>query len=112
MVPGRESTVLVIAYLFTTRIIGQFVIDGHVEPLHAGVDRRQDHLVPDDDVVAVRSEFVERENVEPGSLVSGRVQRHSHGVLLLQSGQSLVDRQVLVRLQMKKLRRKKCELQK
>lgn len=49
------------------------------------------------------AQFVERLDVEPGALVSGRVQHHPHGVLLQQSGKTLVHRQVLVALQVEQL---------
>lgn len=49
------------------------------------------------------AQFVERLDVEPGALVSGRVQHHPHGVLLQQSGKTLVHRQVLVALQVQQL---------
>lgn len=49
------------------------------------------------------AQFVERLDVEPGALVSGRVQHHPHGVLLQQSGKTLVHRQVLVALQVEEL---------
>ena len=75
------------------------------------------HLVPDDDVVPVGPELVEGEDVEPGALVAGRVQRDPHGVLLQQRREALVHRQVLVRLEVQQLwggekksyRRKICE---
>ncbi len=40
------------------------------------------HLVPDHDVVPIRSELVEGEDVEPGPLVSGGVEGHTHRILL------------------------------
>lgn len=49
------------------------------------------------------AQFVEGLDVEPGALVSCRVQHHPHGVLLKQSGQTLVHRQVLVALQVEEL---------
>jgi hypothetical protein len=64
------------------------------------------YLVPDDYVVPVRSEFVEWEHVEPGALVPGSVQVHSHRVLLEEGGQALVHCQVLVGLDVEKLKRK------
>ena len=47
--------------------------------------------------------LVEGEYVEPGALVAGGVQVHPHGVLLQQRRQPLVDRQVLVGLDVQQL---------
>lgn len=49
------------------------------------------------------AQFVEGLDVEPGALVSGRVQHHPHGVLLQQGRKTLVHRQVLVALQVEEL---------
>lgn len=53
--------------------------------------------------VSYGAQFVEGLNVEPGAFVSSRVQHHPHGVLLQQSGKTLVHRQVLVALQVEEL---------
>lgn len=48
-------------------------------------------------------QLVEGLNVEPGTFVSSRVQRHSHGVFLQQRWQPLVHRQVFIAFQVQQL---------
>ncbi len=57
--------------------------------------------------MSLTPELVEREDVEPGSLVSSRVEVHPHGVLLQQGRKPLVDGQVLVRLEVEQLKKSK-----
>ena len=47
--------------------------------------------------------LVEGEYVEPGTLVTRRVQGHPHGVLLEECGEPLVDGEVLVGLDVEEL---------
>ena len=65
------------------------------------------YLVSDDNVVAVLPELVEGEDVEPGPLVAGRIQVHPHRILFQQSRKTFVDGQILVRFQMKQLKKKR-----
>lgn len=55
-------------------------------------------------VVSFAAELPEGLDVEPGTLVSGRVQGNPHGVLLQQRRKPLVHRQELVALNVKELR--------
>lgn len=57
-------------------------------------------------IISFAAELPEGLNVEPGSLVPGRVQRNPHGVLLKQSRETLVHRQVLITLNVQELRQK------
>ena len=57
-------------------------------------------------IVSFAAELPERLDVEPGALVTGRVQRNPHGVLLQQSGKTLVHRQVLITLNVQELSEK------
>lgn len=57
-------------------------------------------------VISFAAELPERLNVEPGALVPRRVQRNPHGVLLEQSRETLVHRQVFVALNVQELRQK------
>ena len=65
-----------------------------------------DDLITDDHVVPVGPELVEREDVEPGAFISGRVEVDPHRVLLQQRRKPFVDRQVLVGLQVQQLEKK------
>ena len=47
--------------------------------------------------------LVKGENVEPGSLVTSRVKRHPHCILLQEGGEPLVDGEVLVGLDVEQL---------
>lgn len=47
--------------------------------------------------------LVVRVDAEPGAFISDRVEKHTHGVSLHQTGQPLVDRQKLVALQVQQL---------
>ena len=49
------------------------------------------------------AQFVVRLDIEPRAFIAGRVQSHSHGVLLQQGRQPLVHRQELVALDMQQL---------
>lgn len=53
--------------------------------------------------VSQGSQLVERLNVEPGSLVSRRVQCDPHGVLLKQRWEALVHGQVFIAFQVQQL---------
>lgn len=57
-------------------------------------------------IISFAAELPEGLNVEPGALVPGRVQRNPHGVLLKQSRETLVHRQVLIALNVQELRQK------
>lgn len=57
-------------------------------------------------IISFAAELPEGLNVEPGALVTGRVQRNTHGVFFQQSRETLVDRQVLVALDVQELRQK------
>ena len=46
--------------------------------------------------VNIEDHLVEGKNVEPGALVSCRVQRDSHCILLQESRESLVDGEIFV----------------
>ncbi len=58
-------------------------------------------------IISFTAEFPEGLNVEPGALVPGRVQRNAHGILLEQSRETLVHRQVLITLNVQELRQKR-----
>lgn len=58
-------------------------------------------------IISLAAELPEGLDVEPGALVPGRVQRNPHGVLLQQSREALVHRQVLVTLNVQELGQKK-----
>ena len=53
--------------------------------------------------VNIKDHLVERKNIEPGPLVSGRVQRDSHCILLQKSRESLIDGEIFVRLDVQQL---------
>lgn len=89
--------------LLAAGIVAQLVVCGHVETLPTRVHRLHDHLVADDDAVAVASQLVKRHYVEPGALVPVRVQVNPHRVLLQQRRQPLVHRQEFVGLEMQQL---------
>lgn len=55
-------------------------------------------------IISFTAELPERLDVEPGTFIPGRVQGHTHGVLLQESRQAFVDCQKLVTLDVKKLR--------
>lgn len=55
-------------------------------------------------VVSFAAELPEGLDIEPGTLVPGRVQGNPHGVLLQQRRKALVHRQELVALNVKELR--------
>ena len=46
--------------------------------------------------VNIKDHLVERENIEPGALVPGGIQRDSHCILLQQGRESLVDGKIFV----------------
>jgi len=74
-----------------------------MEVLLVGVHRTEDHLVAHDHVVSDGAQLVEGLYVEPGALIAIGVQVDPHRVLLQQRRQPLVDRQILVGLQMQEL---------
>ena len=51
----------------------------------------------------INNHLVEGENIEPGALIAGRIQRHSHGILLQKGRQPLVNGEILVRLDVQQL---------
>ena len=53
--------------------------------------------------VNIKDHLVERKNIEPGALVSGRVQRDSHCILLQESREPLIDGEIFVRLDVEQL---------
>lgn len=55
-------------------------------------------------IISFTAELPERLDVEPGTFIPSRVQRHTHGVLLQESGEAFINRQKLVTLDVKKLR--------
>lgn len=57
-------------------------------------------------IVSFAAELPEGLNIEPGALISSRVQRNPHGILLKQSRESLIHRQVLITLYVQELRQK------
>lgn len=57
-------------------------------------------------VISLAAELPEGLDIEPGTLVPGRVQRNPHGVLLQQSRETLVHRQELITLNVQELRQK------
>lgn len=57
-------------------------------------------------IISFTAELPERLDVEPGTFIPGRVQRHTHGVLLQESGEPFVHCQELVTLDVKKLRQR------
>ena len=84
-------------------IVRQFVVDRYVKGLAAAIDRIEDNFIAQNDRVSSGSQFVERQNVEPGTVVSRWVQRDAHCVLLQQGGKSFVDGQIFVGFQMQEL---------
>ena len=53
--------------------------------------------------VNINDYLVERKNIEPGALISGRVQRDSHCILLQESREPLIDGEIFVRLDVEQL---------
>ena len=53
--------------------------------------------------VNIKDHLVERENIEPGALVPGGIQRDSHCILLQQGRESLVDGKIFVWLDVQQL---------
>ena len=76
------------------------VVGRHVKDLALSVDRIEDDFFAQDDRVSSRSQFVERQNVEPRSFVAGRIKQYSHRVLFQQGGPPFVDDQIFVGFQM------------
>ena len=76
------------------------VVGRHVKDLALSVDRIEDDFFAQDDRVSSRSQFVERQNVEPRSFVVGRIKQYSHRVIFQQGGPPFVDDQIFVGFQM------------
>lgn len=60
-------------------------------------------------IITLASQLPEGMDVEPGAFVPCGVQRHTHGVLLQQRRQPLVDCQVLVAFYMQQLQGKDAD---
>lgn len=57
-------------YLFAARIVGQFVIRGHVQILLISIHRIQNDFIADDHVIAAGAQFIERHYVKPRAFVA------------------------------------------
>ena len=71
------------------------VVGRHVKDLALSVDRIEDDFFAQDDRVSSRSQFVERQNVEPRSFVAGRIKQVYIKVEEIREGNHLDDAAVL-----------------
>lgn len=90
-------------HLLAARIIRQLVVGRDMEILGVCVDGIQDDFVANHDIVAARTELVKGHDVEPGPLVSVRIQVDPHCVFFEQRRQSLVHCDVFVGLEVQEL---------